>query len=377
LRAAELAPFGMQGIGRIYNDYVTGRVEDDDEVAVVHGPAEANYAVLSEAMVNIRYTLRKAMMENIISASTEVRLVNIAKTAAYPLRSYELLHQEGLRLGLPLRELESLRIWLPHGRVNQKEKDARLMLRAIKRSLTEVPAPPVAFTFQHTIAWDILVRTAGTGGSHEDYCPVPAELLLEELYLQNDELSRTKAAASWRYLAHKEALQRGWQIDERELREGEVEFRRARDLLDEDAFARWMDRNFLSIHQFRSLVTRELMILLTTRHLQIAPAMSQYIADYLRSSDAFAPLALRAAQKDRVLKALRLQDPRLEDGDLPLESLVQWYVNRTASNCDTGLALLGFAQEDAAGFLRAALREYLYVSHTEAARPALPQAYSQ
>lgn len=62
LRAAELAPFGMHGVGRIFQAYRDGHLhspddglfEDDDEVAVVHGPCEIGYRGASEAMVNIR-----------------------------------------------------------------------------------------------------------------------------------------------------------------------------------------------------------------------------------------------------------------------------------------------------------------------------------
>src|SRR5215470_18896878 len=39
LRAAELHPFGMQGVGSIFEAYRSGELEDDDEVAVLHGPA--------------------------------------------------------------------------------------------------------------------------------------------------------------------------------------------------------------------------------------------------------------------------------------------------------------------------------------------------
>ena len=42
LRAAELHSFGMRGIGRIFEDYRDGRLTDDDEVALLHGPAEAD-----------------------------------------------------------------------------------------------------------------------------------------------------------------------------------------------------------------------------------------------------------------------------------------------------------------------------------------------
>ena len=60
LRAAELHEFGMRGIGRIFEAFRDGVLEDDDEVAVVHGPAEIGYLPASEAMVNIRATLALA-----------------------------------------------------------------------------------------------------------------------------------------------------------------------------------------------------------------------------------------------------------------------------------------------------------------------------
>ena len=43
LRAAELHPFGMRGVGRIFEAYRDGLLEDDDEVAVLHGPAEMGH----------------------------------------------------------------------------------------------------------------------------------------------------------------------------------------------------------------------------------------------------------------------------------------------------------------------------------------------
>ena len=63
LRAAELAAFGMEGVGAIFEAFREGVLEDDDEVAVIHGPAEFGYPVLSEAMVNIRRTLSDAALE--------------------------------------------------------------------------------------------------------------------------------------------------------------------------------------------------------------------------------------------------------------------------------------------------------------------------
>ena len=59
LRAAELAAFGMVGIGTVFEAYRDGVLEDD-EVAIVHADAEFDFRPASEAMVNIRATLEKA-----------------------------------------------------------------------------------------------------------------------------------------------------------------------------------------------------------------------------------------------------------------------------------------------------------------------------
>ena len=43
LRAAELHVFGMVGVGRVFELFRDGLLEDDDEVAVAHGPADSGY----------------------------------------------------------------------------------------------------------------------------------------------------------------------------------------------------------------------------------------------------------------------------------------------------------------------------------------------
>ena len=64
LRAAELWEFGMVGVGAVSAAYRDNDIEDDDEVAVIHGPAELDYLPLSEAMVNVRATVERAVSES-------------------------------------------------------------------------------------------------------------------------------------------------------------------------------------------------------------------------------------------------------------------------------------------------------------------------
>lgn len=84
LRAAELAPFGMEGVAEIFESYRSGELEDDDEVAVVHGPAELGYLAGSEAMVNIRRTLANAEAAGVIGCETRAGLERTAKELFTP-----------------------------------------------------------------------------------------------------------------------------------------------------------------------------------------------------------------------------------------------------------------------------------------------------
>src|SRR6188472_938210 len=49
LRAAELAPWGMQGVGEIYRAFASGELSADDEVAVAHLPADQDHRPISDA----------------------------------------------------------------------------------------------------------------------------------------------------------------------------------------------------------------------------------------------------------------------------------------------------------------------------------------
>jgi hypothetical protein len=159
LRAAELDVFGMKGIGRIYEDYRDGVLEDDDEVAVLHGPAELGYPPLTEAMVNIRATLAAAISASIVSAALAAELTAIAKSLLYKERTYGAMLDGAAKAGLHASELVWFGEWLPAGRVDQKRLDALATLDAIRSHLAaEVPPLHVSYEFADTAAWHAAAR---------------------------------------------------------------------------------------------------------------------------------------------------------------------------------------------------------------------------
>jgi len=163
LRAAELHAFGMEGVGTVFELYRDGALEDDDEVAIAHGAAETGFRAASEAMVNIRQTLRKAELFGIVSTKSRTILEGIGKKLFYPDRSYEVLLRFAADHEIPATELARFRQWLPEGRVDQKRQDAVGMLRLMQSRLAQRLDPKVvSYSFQHTVIWESASREAAS-----------------------------------------------------------------------------------------------------------------------------------------------------------------------------------------------------------------------
>jgi hypothetical protein len=155
LRAAELADFGMKGVGQVYEQYRTGGLTDDDEVAVMHGPQEVGYVQVTEAMVNVRVTIDRARQLGIIEPDLASDLVRIAKSLFYKDRTYEAIVRTATGQGLAPEPLRRLANWLPAGKIDQKRVDAVNLLQAVTAHLARGVIPmQVSYQFAHTFAWE-------------------------------------------------------------------------------------------------------------------------------------------------------------------------------------------------------------------------------
>jgi hypothetical protein len=86
LRASELDTLGMTGIGYVYEQYATGKVASDDDVAVMLD--SETLEALSEPLINMEYVFENAVRENIITENQKDELIKIAKSTFYPKRNY-------------------------------------------------------------------------------------------------------------------------------------------------------------------------------------------------------------------------------------------------------------------------------------------------
>jgi hypothetical protein len=155
LRAAELAEFGMKGVGSVYAQYRDGRLTDDDEVAVLHGPEEIGYVQVTEAMVNVRATVDRASQFGVIAPELAASLVRIAKSLFYKDRTYEAIIEAATERGLAPEALGRFTNWLPAGNVDQKRIDAVNLREAVTAHLAGGVTPmQVSYRFAHTFAWE-------------------------------------------------------------------------------------------------------------------------------------------------------------------------------------------------------------------------------
>ncbi|MGH6947581.1 MAG: TfuA-like protein [Kiloniellales bacterium] len=174
LRAAELEAFGMKGVGAVFGAYRDGVLagyddeafEDDDEVAVIHGPPETGYLPLSEALVNIRVTLRAAEAAGVLSSAFRRRLAAIAKATFYQERSYDGLIAAASKDGSPPHELEAFAAWLPECRIDQKRADARFLFSTLKEWLEGDREPARnSYRFVHTTLWQSAIERLEAGAA--------------------------------------------------------------------------------------------------------------------------------------------------------------------------------------------------------------------
>lgn len=138
LRAAEMDTLGMAGVGEIYRMYKNGDLVSDDEVALVFDPVSG--MSLSEPLINIRFTLKRAEEEGIIDAGEHGALLAAARAIFYPQRTYRsVVARAGDSVSPGTRE--RFLAWVETHACDQKRKDAIAALEYI-RGITGAEVAP-------------------------------------------------------------------------------------------------------------------------------------------------------------------------------------------------------------------------------------------
>ena len=357
LRAAELAAFGMVGVGRIFHAYDSGAIEDDDEVAVTHASAEGGFRALSDAMVNIRETLRHAEAGGVISDKLRFALERIAKGLYYPHRSYARVFEQAAEAGLPQRELQAFREWLPGGKIDQKREDALEMLRVIKAAVQNgLPPKAVDYKLEHTTVWNSLIDSAGLHqGDGTSAGNLSVDEILAELWADPEQCLRAYQYATIRHLVHQASLATGTRIAPETIAAVEQAFRAERDITEPFAFESWLEQHHITPAEFAEVITHEAM--LHESSLAPSPFPYRFVLDWLRLNGRFDTTVGSALRK----KESSPEPPNWQDREVATEALMQWYAEHLAGpdgGNDAVRSLLPYLRKDWDMFLAAIVRHY-------------------
>ena len=133
LRAVELTPYGMTGVGRIFELFRSGRLIGDDEVALTFRPDTLR--PLSEPLVNMRLALSAARKAGLISLTELIGLTRCMKAVYFPERTRDRLFLEAKRR-LGGERASALREWWLRAAPDAKAEDAKLLLDMMAKIVT-------------------------------------------------------------------------------------------------------------------------------------------------------------------------------------------------------------------------------------------------
>jgi hypothetical protein len=348
LRAAELHAFGMRGVGRIFEAFRDGVLDADDEVAVVHAPAELGFMPVSEALVDIRATVDAAVGAGVLRPADGQALIGRAKALFYADRSWDaLLDPADGRFG-------EFAAWLPGNRVARKRLDALALLE----SLREPPAGPFrpAFRFEPTLVWERF-RAAADAEPPECLSDSPEAAALAALRLDPGKYLSLRCQAVQRLSALTEAARLGLAPDRAAIREQLDELRHGACLPRQADLVAWAAANRLDERSLARLLEDQAKLAKLERHLR--GSLDRQIADLLRLSGGFPALAEHGAA------LLRQTASAQPVSDFERSKLAIWYFEERLG-MGIPVSLVDFAlrlgYSDEAAFFDALAREYRHVS---------------
>ncbi|WP_170415747.1 TfuA-like protein [Ruegeria atlantica] len=244
LRAAELADFGMIGVGSIFEDYRSGVLHDDDEVAVLHSPAELGFQPLGTPMVSIRATVKYAQSAGILPPESAAKILEHAKSRHYRHRTWQ-------DIGKVLKDLPGVTAlvdWLPEGEIDAKADDARAMLALMADCLSQGTLPPSPVTrTETTLVWKQLRNRI-------DVDEVKNHAVIDELRLNPDLYSELRNRAVLSVIAQEEAAEQDQKPDRDALIRQMTTHRANAGLSHKTHLVEWLASNDLNLAEYEDIL---------------------------------------------------------------------------------------------------------------------------
>jgi hypothetical protein len=357
LRAAECEAFGMVGVGAIFEDYASGRLVDDDEVAVVHADAEHGWRARTEPMVNLRATMRQAVTDGRMDDAAASRAMKAAKAIWFAERTRPALLEALRATGAPPGEADTLRDVLERAYVDQKRIDAELLLRTLgscdhgqtSQDRTRTTAVR-SHVFEAFLERDRKVEHQGV--------PLRLEEIARHAALHARGYAELRDRAMDRLLVDELAWLWNVQVTDDDVADEARRLRARLGLQEGDAFERWLSANDVDVSWFDAAARREALARRLRDWMQIRLGKRLVVGpvlDELRVAGRYEQAASAAAVAARFRAMLNpdigwSDEPGDEDrpdgSPTRAGELVREHIRSSEWRPDTGLARLA----DEAGF---------------------------
>jgi hypothetical protein len=332
LRAVETDVFGMVGVGRIYELFKNGTLNDDDEVALVYSEDGDQYINISIPMVNVRATVERAVIDGIIGHNAGQKIVAIAKSLFYPERMFPLIFRRAAESGISADVIEKLKAFVSDYYVDIKKQDAIKLLELIRDLPESLPPLEVDFELTRSHVFEALYDRDRTVRHNGD--DVHLDTIASHVALHRVDFTLFNANALNRALVLVLADLLQVQIKQQAIDDEARRFRIRLHLKSSELFATWLNANDLSEQEFQDFMKEQALCrvlhrwLVTTMHLK---GSVKVVLDALRLENQYAEWAGKAARQEAILKEHYPLFLQTDHSSITIEKLL--YEHFQATDC--------------------------------------------
>lgn len=339
IRAVETEAFGTIGVGEIFKAFKSGLINDDDEVALLHGDEEIGYKNLSEPMINIRATIAVMRREGKITDKQAEELSKKAKELFYPERTIHRIFQG--------KKWKSLKEKFKACYRNVKKEDAIAVLEYV-RDLKEKPENTFKMQSSHLFEAqyerDRFVKRKAS--------EVPLAFIDGHVALNNKKFHDLNFDAKNRQATLLLASFLRVSIIEDDVIHEEARFRCRLRLVELDKFMEWVRENDMNYDDFQGLMQE--MALCRKIHkaiatLQIFKRNTRPILDQLRIRNEYVKWANKAAEEEKLIQEKHPDFKQSQITDEPIQKLIQEHQKATGiiidNSYDEWMQEVGFHHE--------------------------------
>jgi hypothetical protein len=336
LRAAELEPFGMVGVGEVFRRLVSGELDRDDEVALAHGDAESGYRALSMPLINLRATLDDASRGGVIDRSAHERVISAASSIDYPDRWLPRILQVAVEEGLTVEDAMAVEDFVKHSFRDVKRDDAIELLEVLRDLPVDLAPLAIDYEVERSHVMQAMLER-DIAVDHDGVRMTQADLAYHVALHKPDFLSLNFNTLN-RVLVLQFAQLLGVAVEPSEI-DDEARRHRLRHLMTDDAvFERWCRDNGITRDEHRALmedvaICRRLHRWLITRRNYLGTA--QPIVDSLRLEDLYTTWADHYSDQERMATGDLYDDATAHLGTGQVTDLVVEHLRTTACRMDT------------------------------------------